>query len=57
MNSLRLHLDQEVACWVQMKNRGEKMRSYLSDWWRGLVKEIRVLGESGRRIGSVEDVH
>lgn len=33
------------------------MRSLPSDWWRGWVREIEVLEESGQRTGSVRAVH
>jgi len=51
------HLAQEVACWVQRRNQGEKMRSLPSDLWMGWVMEIGVLEESEQRTGSVGDVH
>lgn len=57
MNNWRLHLDQEVACWVQRKSLWGMMRSSLSDWWMGLVEEIRVLGGSVKRTDSVGAVH
>lgn len=50
-------LVQEVACWVQRRSQGEKMRSLPSDWWRDWVKGTEVLEESGQRTGSVGDVH
>ena len=51
------HLAQEVACWVQRRNRVEKMGSLPSDWWMDWAREIEVLEESGQRTGSVGDVH
>lgn len=57
MNSWMTHLAQEVACWVQMRSQGEKVRSLPFDLWMGWVMGKGVLEESGWRTGSVGDVH
>lgn len=57
VNSWMTHLAQEVACWAQRRSQGETMRSLPSDLWMDWVMEIGVLEESGRRTGSVGDVH